>query len=126
MNRCITQIPLVASGEDLEEHKATKTWIRIGISLSQDEMISGLFFSKMSVTTMMSLTHLQDSSSLNILHSMTLDINLEGFDFFSGPEDFFNVLGVFLEHKLYQNRNLELWKFQSRKSSRHFNLGAIF
>ena len=82
MNRCITQIPLVASGEDLEEHKGTKTWIRIGISLSQDEMISGLFFSKMSVTTMMSLTHLQDSSSLNILHSMTLDINLEGFDFF--------------------------------------------
>ena len=44
MNRCITQIPLVASGEDLEEHKATKTWIRIGISLSQDEMIFGFFF----------------------------------------------------------------------------------
>ena len=44
MKRCITQIPLVASGEDLEEHKATKTRIKIGISLSQDEMISGFFF----------------------------------------------------------------------------------
>ena len=80
----------------------------------------------MSVTTMMSLTHLQDSSSFNILHSITLDINLEGFDIFSGPEDFFNVLGVFLEHKLYQDRNLELWKFQSRNSESPFQSRSDF
>ena len=31
MNRCITQDPLVASGEELKEHKATKSGIRMGI-----------------------------------------------------------------------------------------------
>ena len=31
MNRCITQDPLVASGEELKERKATKSGIRMGI-----------------------------------------------------------------------------------------------
>ena len=33
MNRCITQDPLVASGEELKERKATKSGIRMGIYL---------------------------------------------------------------------------------------------
>ena len=33
MNPCIAQDPLVASGEELKEHKATKSWIKMGIYL---------------------------------------------------------------------------------------------
>ena len=33
MNPCIAQDPLVASGEELKEHKATKSWIKLGIYL---------------------------------------------------------------------------------------------
>ena len=33
MNLCITQDPLVASGEELKERKATKSGIRMGIYL---------------------------------------------------------------------------------------------
>ena len=80
MNLCITQDPLVASGEELKERKATKSGIRMGIYLLRDDAISQSIFLKISATTYLILGHLETTSMLKISHSVTFCIKLEYFD----------------------------------------------
>ena len=93
MNPCIAQDPLVASGEELKEHKATKSWIKMGIYLPWDDAISQSIFMKISATTQLISDHLEITSVLKISHSITLGINLEGFDSILGIGGCFHDLG---------------------------------